>query len=402
MATGTSTPTGAGSPQSPIPRLPRNPRRSCFQPLCQGPAKAPPSATRPARHRSAASATASAVPSGCAAPGAARSADPDQRRTAAERRGSHGRTAAGSSRGQEGRPGTGRRRATALLLGRQHVLTHVNVRSGKARYEDSRAQGDARCASAVALALPPPRSSRSRGCPPPGVSPDPPSCSRVSWEGRGTFPFSSHGRALHRRVLRAGSPPAPCPLDPPAAWERPSLPNGQRSEPCGSHMSLRRRSVRARPAETVRVCARALLLMVDEIGDLPANRGGANLVLGSVNPRCQKGALAIGLERVAPRWLTPDLEPRPRRTVTGPRRPRRRNRAARSPAALSRRHPDRGCQPSPPQARRARPAACPRQRPHLAAATEKARPAARRRCGRPCGASSRKPPTGSGGPSRSG
>lgn len=68
-----------------------------------------------------------------------------------------------------------------------------------------------------------------------------------------------------------------------------------------------------RLAEKIRFYVRASLLIVDEIGYLPITSGGANLFFQLVNARYEKGAFAIGLEPVATRWLTPDLEPRLRR-----------------------------------------------------------------------------------------
>ena len=68
-----------------------------------------------------------------------------------------------------------------------------------------------------------------------------------------------------------------------------------------------------RLAEKIRFYVRASLLIVDEIGYLPIPSGGANLFFQLVNARYEKGAFPIGLEPVATRWLTPDLEPRLRR-----------------------------------------------------------------------------------------
>jgi len=65
-----------------------------------------------------------------------------------------------------------------------------------------------------------------------------------------------------------------------------------------------------RLAEKIRFYTRASLLIVDEIGYLPITTGGANLFFQLVNARYEKGAFAIGLERMATRWLTPHLKPR--------------------------------------------------------------------------------------------
>ena len=103
--------------------------------------------------------------------------------------------------------------------------------------------------------------------------------------------------------------------------------------------------------EKIRFHARASLLIVDEIGYLPITRGGANLFFQLVNARYEKGAFAIGLERMAPRWLTPDVEPRLRRVGRGVRRSRRGHRTARPAPAPRRCHPDRRCQLPPARAR---------------------------------------------------
>jgi DNA replication protein DnaC len=99
--------------------------------------------------------------------------------------------------------------------------------------------------------------------------------------------------------------------------------------------------------EKIRFFRRFALLIVDEIGYLPVTPGGGNLFFRFVNARYERSAFAIGLEPMATRWLTPDIQSRLRRMWRGLRRSRRRHCPARSPSAPCQRHPDRGRKLSP-------------------------------------------------------
>lgn len=64
--------------------------------------------------------------------------------------------------------------------------------------------------------------------------------------------------------------------------------------------------------EKIRFFRRFALLIVSEIGYLPVTPGG-NFFFQLINAGCERCAFAIGLESVATRWLTPDIQSRLRR-----------------------------------------------------------------------------------------